>query len=132
MLTVTVVGAICTAFGFFGIIAKFSPKYLKRFLAYEAWIDLLMSIGVLVLYAGSGVTAMLTGIITGVIFSIALFAMKRCVGYSKRENGKWVDYPATWTLRNIGFGIGRGFRMAATAANDVAGGLKNGIVKEVA
>lgn len=130
MLMVTIVGAACTALGFFGIAAKFSPSFVKKCLGYEWMIDLAISIGVIFLFAGAGITAMLVGIITGVIFSGVLFCMKNIVGYSKIQRnaeGKlgWVEYPATWTFRTLGAGMAKVGKGVVGAAKEMIDGIKD-------
>lgn len=93
--------ALLTVAGLFFLFLKFGTTFLKRLIGMDSWADIFITIGLVFMF---GITAtfsgMMTGIIAGVVISIALLVAKRVFPHQKLErvNGKWqwVDKKPGW------------------------------------
>lgn len=95
-----------TAVGFVAIAAKISPKFLKIVLGYDWVVDLMCTIGIMFLFAGTGtISGMMIGVTTGLAISMVLFFARKLWAYSVYEkiDGKYVlvDYAGEWTLTSF-------------------------------
>ena len=77
------------------LLAKFN---IKRVCNYEKSVDILASIGLIVIFSGT-FAGMMAGVIGGCIISAVLFILKRTVGHEKPVRKgfkvKWVHVPPT-------------------------------------
>ena len=105
--TTLVLVSILSAVEILVILASVNTHYLKTFLGYKMWVDLLYGLGVMV-YMG------LSGTISGVIIStfsaffmtLTLTAAAMMIGYKKRKvlaDGTviWINYPPKWTMDTV-------------------------------
>lgn len=105
--TTLVVVSVLSAVEILVILASVDTHYLKTFLGYKMWVDLLYGVGIM-LYMG------LSGTISGVIIStfsaffmtLTLTAAAMLIGYKKRKvlaDGTiiWINYPPKWTLSEL-------------------------------
>lgn len=105
MLSLIIFGAVVSSVAILAVMAKISPVFLKRVLGYEVYIDIAFSV---LMGLGAGVGGTISGAIiaiaTSAMFGAALFVMARMIGfqrYLKQADGtyKWVEFPATWTVK---------------------------------
>ena len=102
MLSLIIIGSLATAAGIISILAKSSPKLMKRMLGYEIALDLSLSILVSLYVALSGtISGMVIGAFTGLFVGATLFVAARMIGYSKFQKGEWVDYPGRWNKESF-------------------------------
>ena len=105
--TLLVVVSVLSAIEILVILASVDTHYLKTFLGYKVWVDLLYGVGIMI-YMG------LSGTISGVIIStfsaffmtLTLTAAAMLLGYKKRKvlaDGTiiWINYPPKWTLSEL-------------------------------
>ena len=105
--TTLVVVSVLSAVEILVILASVNTHYLKAFLGYKMWVDLVYGLGVM-FYMG------LSGTISGVIIStfsaffmtLTLTAAAMMIGYKKRKvlaDGTviWVNYPPKWTMDTL-------------------------------
>ena len=105
--TTLVVVSVLSAVEILVILASVDTHYLKTFLGYKMWVDLLYGVGIMI-YMG------LSGTISGVIIStfsaffmtLTLTAAAMLIGYKKRKvlaDGTiiWINYPPKWTLSEL-------------------------------
>jgi len=105
--TLLVVVSVLSAIEILVILASVDTHYLKTFLGYKMWVDLLYGVGIM-LYMG------LSGTISGVIIStfsaffmtLTLTAAAMLIGYKKRKvlaDGTviWINYPPKWTMSDL-------------------------------
>ena len=105
--TLLVVVSVLSAIEILVILASVDTHYLKTFLGYKMWVDLLYGVGIMI-YMG------LSGTISGVIIStfsaffmtLTLTAAAMLIGYKKRKvlaDGTiiWINYPPKWTLAEL-------------------------------
>ena len=105
--TTLVVVSVLSAIEILVILASVDTHYLKTFLGYKMWVDLIYGVGIM-LYMG------LSGTISGVIIStfsaffmtLTLTAAAMLIGYKKRKvlaDGTiiWINYPPKWTLSEL-------------------------------
>ena len=105
--TLLVVVSVLSAIEILVILASVDTHYLKTFLGYKMWVDLIYG-GVIMIYMG------LSGTISGVIIStfsaffmtLTLAAAAMLIGYKKRKvlaDGTiiWINYPPKWTLSEL-------------------------------
>lgn len=105
--TTLVVVSVLSAVEILVILASVDEHYLKVFLGYKMWVDLLYGVGVM-LYMG------LSGTISGVIIStfsaffmtLTLAAAAAMIGYKKRKvlaDGTviWINHPPKWTMSDL-------------------------------
>lgn len=102
MISMIVFGSLVTSLAIISVMAKASPIFLKRVLGYEAYVDLVFS---LLIGFACGISGTMSGFVigaaTGLIFGCTLFVLSKMYGYQKFEDGKWIDYPAKWTLKAL-------------------------------
>ena len=89
----------------FGIIAGtafillFAKIGLKKIANYELIIDIISTVGLVVMFAGT-FAGMVAGLLGGIFISVFLFVYKRVFGYQKpiikKMKLKWVDQEAKW------------------------------------
>lgn len=102
MLSMIIIGSLATAAGIISILAKSSPKLMKRMLGYEVALDLTLSILVSLYVALSAtISGMVIGALTGLFVGATLFIAARMIGYSKYQKGEWVDYPGRWNKESF-------------------------------
>jgi hypothetical protein len=106
MIGLIVFGSLVTSVAIISILAKASPKLLKRVLGYEAYVDLAFSllIGMACGFSGT-MSGFVIGAATGLIFGVTLFILARVYGYAcyeKQEDGtyKWVEYEPKFKISN--------------------------------
>lgn len=105
--TLLVVVSVLSAIEILVILASVDTHYLKTFLGYKMWVDLIYGVGIMI-YMG------LSGTISGVIIStfsaffmtLTLTAAAMMIGYKKRKvlaDGTiiWINYPPKWTLSEL-------------------------------
>ena len=105
--TLIVVVSVLSAIEILVILASVDTHYLKTFLGYKMWVDLIYGVGIMI-YMG------LSGTISGVIIStfsaffmtLTLTAAAMLIGYKKRKvlaDGTiiWINYPPKWTLSEL-------------------------------
>ena len=105
--TLLVVVSVLSAIEILVILASVDTHYLKTFLGYKIWVDLIYGVGIMI-YMG------LSGTISGVIIStfsaffmtLTLTAAAMLIGYKKRKvlaDGTiiWINYPPKWTLSEL-------------------------------
>ncbi len=105
--TLLVVVSVLSAIEILVILASVDTHYLKTFLGYKMWVDLIYGVGIMI-YMG------LSGTISGVIIStfsaffmtLTLTAAAMLIGYKKRKvlaDGTiiWINYPPKWTLSEL-------------------------------
>ena len=105
--TLLVVVSVLSAIEILVILASVDTHYLKTFLGYKMWVDLIYGVAIM-LYMG------LSGTISGVIIStfsaffmtLTLAAAAMLIGYKKRKvlaDGTiiWINYPPKWTLSEL-------------------------------
>ena len=105
--TLLVVVSVLSAIEILVILASVDTHYLKTFLGYKMWVDLLYGVGIMI-YMG------LSGTISGVIIStfsaffmtLTLATAAMLIGYKKRKvlaDGTiiWINYPPKWTLSEL-------------------------------
>ena len=105
--TTLVVVSVLAAVEILVILASVDEHYLKAFLGYKMWVDLVYGLGVM-FYMG------LSGTISGVIIStfsaffmtLTLTAAAMMIGYKKRKvlaDGTviWINYPPKWTMFDL-------------------------------
>lgn len=81
---------------------RLSDKWTKRMLGYEVYVDAIAGILIAVYFGMSGsALAMLTGIVTSLFFGLVLYVAKHLLGWSKYENGQWVEYKGDLTIGAI-------------------------------
>ena len=90
-----ILAGVMSACGILFLLAKFN---IKRVLYYEKSVDILSTISLIIIFAGT-FAGMMAGIIGGAIISVVLFILKRTVGYEKPVRKgfkvKWVHVPPT-------------------------------------
>lgn len=119
MISLIVFGSLVTSLAIISILAKASPRLLRIVLGYEVWIDLAFSLLIGIACGVSGtMSGFVIGAATGLIFGVSLFILARVYGYTKYENGVWVDYPAKWN-------IGSAKDLANKAGTKVSGVFKS-------
>lgn len=119
MISLIVFGSLVTSLAIISVLAKASPRLLKIVLGYEVFVDLAFSLLIGVACGVSGtMSGFVIGAATGLIFGVSLFILARVYGYTRYENGKWVDYPAKW---NVGTAKG----LANTVGNKIGGAFKS-------
>jgi MFS superfamily sulfate permease-like transporter len=92
---------VLTFIAFILLILKLSPKTLKRMIGANFAMDLLLTAGLVVLFAATGTFAgMMTGIIAGLLISVALLVAKHMFPHERpvREGWKmkWVETRPRW------------------------------------
>lgn len=69
---------------------------IKRVLNYDIWVDLLSTLALVFMFAGT-FAGMMAGVIGGCIISVVLFILKKTIGYEKPERKgfrvRWVHVP---------------------------------------
>lgn len=100
---------IATAVGLVLIVAKFDKRLLKKMLGYDWAVDIVVTLGLPLLFIGT-YSAMVSGVITGLCMSAILYVAKKTMGYEKYEkvvDGKrgWVSYEGKWTIRSVAYSI---------------------------
>lgn len=106
MIGLIVFGSLVTSVAIISILAKASPKLLKRVLGYEAYVDLAFSllIGMACGFSGT-MSGFVIGAATGLIFGVTLFILARVYGYARYEKQedctyKWVEYEPKFKISN--------------------------------
>lgn len=86
-----------TAICFIVIAAKLGPKILKRILGFEIYVDI--GSHAFFVWLGLGTfSGVMTGIISALCISAVLRIAKNILGYTKMEDGEWVDYEGKWSV----------------------------------
>lgn len=133
-----ITGALLTIVAFLLVLLKLSPNTRKKILGYDLFFDILVTAGLIVMFGGTGtVSGMMISIVTGLLFSIALYVAKSIGKYQRLERithpegtnafkrfiktrWHWQEYNGQW-------------RMAFTRAyNNMAGNGKPSIEGELA
>ena len=105
MLETAFVGALISALGLIFLILKGGKDFVLKILGYDAFVDILVTVGFALLFSMSGtISGMFAGIMTGVVISLVLLIAKKTIGYQRLEkvviNGKtkrrWVQHPPRW------------------------------------
>ncbi len=121
---------ILTAVGLVAITAKFSRSFLEKILGYDWAIDLMVTLGLPILFYGT-YSGMMTAVITGLSISFILWIAKNLIGYQKYEvvEGKrvWNRHHGKWTPMFLGEQIHNWFKVSFTSAvNDFQSGWTDG------
>lgn len=91
-----------TAICFIIIAAKLGPQILKKILGFEVFVDIGSHMFFIWLGALSGTfSGVMTGIISALAISAVLRIAKNVLGYTKYEDGKWIDHDGKWTVRYL-------------------------------
>lgn len=101
-----ILGGILTAIGLMIIVIKINLNLTKLLLGYDWLVDIIMTIGIIILFATTGtISGLMIGIIAGLTISLSLVAGKKFYGYSKIEvenrRPRIKHYPNTWSLSTI-------------------------------
>jgi hypothetical protein len=109
---------ILTAVGLVAITAKFSRNFLERVLGYDWAVDLLVTLGLPILFIGT-YSGVMTAVVTGLAVSFILWITKNLMGYQtySRANG-WERHQASWTPIYLGEKMHGWFKMSLTSAVD--------------
>jgi len=96
---------LLTAFAILILIMKLKGDTVRKLLGFDIYLDLLVTLIMLVAFAGT-YAGMMAAIIGGLTFSITLIALKKVMGYKKLQyvNDKdhlvptlrWVDVAPIW------------------------------------
>jgi len=86
---------IITAIGIIFVVMKLNSITLRRLLAYDFIIDVVVTAGLIVLLKGTN-SGLQTAMLSGAILSIILFVTKAIIGYEKmiitKGKPKWVRH----------------------------------------
>ena len=94
--------SILSSMAFLTTLFRLSDKWTKRMLGYEVYVDAVVGILIAVYFGMSGsALAMLTGIVTSLFFGLVLYVAKHLMGWSKYEDGQWVEYKGDLTIGAI-------------------------------
>jgi hypothetical protein len=101
-----ILGGILTAIGLMIIVIKIDLNLTKLLLGYDWIVDIIMTIGIIILFATTGtISGLMIGVIAGLTISLSLTAGKRLYGYSKIEienrRPRIKHYSNTWSLNTI-------------------------------
>ncbi len=100
---------IVTAIGLVAITAKFSKTFLQKLLGYDWAVDLIVTLGLPIVFMGTYV-GMMTAVITGLCVSLILWITKNVIGYQKyvlvtdendESHREWKYYDGAWTVKSI-------------------------------
>ncbi len=83
------------------IIIVMAKMGIRKFLGYDAAIDVIVTVGLGALGAATGTfSGLVLGIIAGLIlmFSAIFTALKKLLGYEKLTLKGWVKHPAAWRV----------------------------------
>lgn len=93
---------VLTAASILVIFAKLGRPTLKKILGYEVHMDVLSH----VFFVGLGaISGTFSGVVQGLVAALCVAGVlrltKKIIGYSKRQNGVWIDFPGTWTIESL-------------------------------
>ena len=88
---------IITAVGILFVLMKMDSTWLRRMLAYDLWIDAIITIGLVILLKGT-LGGLQTAMLSGAILSVILLATKAVLGY---EKGHIVNGELVWVRKSF-------------------------------
>ena len=93
-----------TFIGFILLLIKLSPRTLKRLVGANFFTDLILTFFFIILFAATGTFAgMMTGIIAGLMVSVALLVAKWVIPHEKltwkRGRPRWEEVKPSWIDR---------------------------------
>ena len=95
MLEMLLTGLI-TAFAIIVIMMKIN---IRKFLAFDAPIDIIVTVGLGALGAATGTfSGLIVGIFSGVIFSLVFWCMKKVIGYDRLTKKGWEPVQPSWRV----------------------------------
>lgn len=81
------------------IIIVMAKLGIRKFLGYDAFLDVLVTVGLATLGAATGTfSGVVLGIIAGLIFSATFTILRKLLGYEKLTLHGWVSHPAAWRV----------------------------------
>lgn len=121
-----IASGILTAASFVIIGAKLKPETRKKILGRELTCESISHVLFLGIGAMSGTfSGIMSAIIATLFVSATLRIAKKCIGYMVYENGKWVEYPGTWTVKSVTLGIIESSKkMIAQVQNGITEGIE--------
>jgi len=133
---------IVTAIGLVAITAKFSKTFLQKLLGYDWAVDLIVTLGLPIVFMGT-YSGMMTAVITGLFVSLILWITKNVIGYKKYElikdeddesHREWKSYDGAWTIKSIAHSMSQTIKsdMSSVFKDFKQGWNDNGYTKQVA
>jgi len=114
---------ILTSLGLVAIAAKFSKGFLQKLLGYEWIVDLIVTLGLPILFMGT-YSGMISAVVTGLSISLILWISGNIIGRQKYQletdeegnsSRKWVYIEGAWTIKSIAS------KMSQAIKSDISG-----------
>ena len=106
---IIIFSGIITAAGLVAIAAKFSKGFLQKLLGYEWIVDLVITLGLPILFMGT-YSGMISAVVTGLSISLILWVSGNIIGRQKYQlvtdeegnsSREWVYTEGAWTIKSI-------------------------------
>ena len=93
---------ILTAVGVVVVAAKFSRRFLKRLLGFEALVDGVVTVGLAMIFATTGTySGIMTGVVTGLCISGVLWVTGKIIGKEVLTKDGWKEVDPEWTVASL-------------------------------
>lgn len=107
MIGTAITAGFLVTLGMVFLAMKFGNGFIKKLLAYDWAVDVVLTLGITWLFAiGGTISGMMTGITAGVMISLLLVVARKVLGYRKlmrNEHGQleWRDVPGEWNTETL-------------------------------